>query len=242
MPKGGSTQVRHRLAFGIGAHVKRGTLELKWHIKYSEIPLGRIGDWVSSDDTATQIRNNMGDKDDRWWLPGPPPSRRLMQLSEVEESYLRDGIPPLAIPVREVHLNSFSCGDDLCPRYPEPKSDPRECSGPLLLYHGCAHITSQDIFTSFASWGPSIRFSRSRGYFSASPAVYWTNSITFAISWCIFTETGSWKLADSDARTKPFNCLIYVTKVDMVAAALVDELYIIPPPMTCHEELELTGQ
>ncbi|KAK3990435.1 hypothetical protein QBC44DRAFT_239005 [Cladorrhinum sp. PSN332] len=179
----------------------------------------------------------------RWWLPGPPPPRRLVSLQTVEESYHRDGISELAVPVRSITLRSRKDYASVLASYTciSSTSSPE----PIYLFHGCGNSISHDVTRSFSRWGPSIRFSRARSYFSAGPAVYWSNSLEFAIAWSFFAETGSWDMSLSRQDTQqqqqqPFVCLVYMSKVSMQAMNSVEHgLYLIPEPESRLEEEEL---
>ena len=109
---------------------------------------------------------------------------------------------------------------------------------PLYVFHGCGNVNGPEVVESFARRGPSIRFARARSYFSAQQAVYWSNSIDFAISWSFFAETGSWDLDKHDGWL-PFECLIFVSKLDI--ASIGSGLYLIPKPLTLKEEEGLTA-
>ncbi|KAH6624808.1 hypothetical protein B0J18DRAFT_191266 [Chaetomium sp. MPI-SDFR-AT-0129] len=193
-------------------------------------------------------------KSRRWWLPGPPPPRRLISLHDVEESYRLEGIPELAVPVRTLELRGglqvLTAANPLAPyidQLDRPGTDaqggsPVATLTPLYLFHGCGEPVNPEVIRSFARWGPSIRFSRSSSYFSPRPAVYWTNSIEFAIAWSFFARTGSWGL-DGDQLDRDdgqsFECLIFVSKLDLGTAGFDGGLHMIPRPQTVEEEEEL---
>jgi len=56
----------------------------------------------------------------------------------------------------------------------------------IILYHACQLSRSRDrgrILASLASLGPDIIYARPKGYFSNQPAVYYSDSTTYAYSW-----------------------------------------------------------
>ncbi|KAJ4307367.1 hypothetical protein N0V84_012785 [Fusarium piperis] len=175
-------------------------------------------------------------KPPRWWLPGPPPTRRQLSLDTVDESYQRDGTPELSIPVRHLTVPFAERSSVLCPylgRLDQPTTAPGE-SKETYLFHGCGNVTSPRVVQSFARWGPSIRFSKARSYFSTGRAVYWSNSIEFALAWCFFCETGSWDLAGFNGE-HPLESLIFVSRPDLRDI----NLQVIPKPQTPEDEEEL---
>lgn len=184
---------------------------------------------------------------DRFWLPGPPPARRKTSIETVELSYQADGLPELQVPVRRVDLWSRENRTSLtlqryfrrlgrCDKSPGHHQIHRSQYGKqMFLFHGCANDISPMLVESFSRRGPSIRFSRSQGYFSRKPAVYWTTSLDFAFAWCVFTETGHWFLSFCQA----FECVIYVSKVDLPSIRPPSGVYMIPPPSTAEDEQRL---
>ncbi|KAK4156179.1 hypothetical protein C8A00DRAFT_41334 [Chaetomidium leptoderma] len=185
-------------------------------------------------------------KPNRWWLPGPPPPRRLISLHDVEESYRLEGIPELAVPVRSVTLRGpLTAAGPLAPytgQLGRPVTDPQGApvAAPAYLFHGCGEPVSPEVIRSFARRGPSIRCSRSSSYFSPRPAVYWSNSVEFAIAWSLFARTGSWGLDQADREDRQsFECLIFVSRLDLGTAKFDGGLYMIPRPQTPEEEEEL---
>jgi hypothetical protein len=176
----------------------------------------------------------------RWWVPGPPPPRRSISLEAVEESYRRDDTPELCVPARyiTVGLTDFLGNGAIAP-YTHCLGQPEGCgTPPMYLFHGCGNAVNPDVVGSFIRRGPSIRFARSRGYFSVKQAVYWSNSIHYAIAWSHFTETGDWDLDRFDGR-RPFRCLIFVSKLDFSRPNIRLGTYLIPTPRTPREEEEL---
>lgn len=197
-----------------------------------------LGSWLSKSMDQAKPR--------RWWLPGPPPPRRLISLKAVEESYRQDGTPPLHVPVRHItiRLADFPKSPDLAPYLGRLDQPPTAVdhesviakSEPSYLFHGCGNAIDAEVVDSFACRGPSIRFARSRSYFSTGRAVYWSNSIEFAIAWSCFAETGNWDLWRYN-KDQPFQCLIFVSRVDLTA--MKTGLYLIPKPQTPKEEQAL---
>ncbi|KAL1843460.1 hypothetical protein VTJ49DRAFT_1570 [Mycothermus thermophilus] len=182
----------------------------------------------------------------RWWLPGPPPPRRLISLRDVDESYRREAIPELSVPARAVTVQGpLIASGPLAPYIGQLKRQVTDAQGspvptPIYLFHGCGEPVTPEIIRSFSRWGPSIRFSRSCSYFSPGPAVYWSNSIEFVIAWGFFARTGSWELGQIDKNDRrPFECLVYVSRLDLFAASFTGGLYTIPRPKTPEEEEEL---
>jgi hypothetical protein len=165
-----------------------------------------------------------------------------VSLEAVEESYRLDCTPELCIPVRRITVSSAifpPCAalDQYLGRLDQPPSA-RGSGNPeaTYLFHGCGNAIDDDVVKSFSRRGPSVRFARSRSYFSACPAVYWSNSIEFAIAWSFFAETGDWNWDRLDGR-RAFQCLIFVSKPDL--SALEQNLYLVPRPRTTLEEEEL---
>jgi len=185
-------------------------------------------------------------KPQRWWLPGPPPPRRLISLHDVEESYRLEGIPELAVPVRSVTLRGpLTAADPLLLYIDQLGTAVTDVQGAPVataayVFHGCGEPVSPEVIRSFARRGPSIRFSRSSSYFSPRPAVYWSNSVEFAITWSFFARTGSWGLDQPDRGDRQsFECLIFVSRLDLGTARFDGGLYMIPRPQTPEEEEEL---
>ncbi|KAK4162998.1 hypothetical protein QBC43DRAFT_69263 [Cladorrhinum sp. PSN259] len=183
----------------------------------------------------------------RWWLPGPPPPRRLVSLKAVEESYRRDGTRELAIPVRSITVTSRETYiSALAPYISSINSaisgaKASESAEPIYLFHGCGNFITDEVAHSFSRWGPSIRFSRTGSYFSAGPAVYWSTSVEFAVAWSFFAETGTWDMDVFNRSTpqQPFQCLVFVSKVSLETMNSGEGLYLIPNPQTPLEEEEL---
>lgn len=176
----------------------------------------------------------------RWWLPGPPPPRRLLSLDAVEESYRQDGTPELSIPVRFLSVPcTFSRRSSTLAPYLNRLDQPTTSSaaGPTYLFHGCGNDIGPKVIQSFSRRGPSIRFSRSQSYFSAGRAVYWSNSVEFAIAWSFFAETGSWDFGGRKER--PFQCLVFVARLELAEVDFEGGLYLIPRPGGAEEEEEL---
>ncbi|KAF2679863.1 hypothetical protein K458DRAFT_393427 [Lentithecium fluviatile CBS 122367] len=182
---------------------------------------------------------------DRYWLPGSPPRRRLKDLGTVERLLgPNDYLPDLRIPVRPINLWSFENRESstLGPYFKRrghfgDKSRRNEEEA-LYLFHGCATEISPDLLHSFARHGPSIHFSRPQSYFSRAPAVYWTDSLDFAFAWCVFSETGRW-IPDITPGSKPFECLVYVSKVDAAILANPGKCFHIAEPDADHMEMQL---
>jgi len=103
------------------------------------------------------------------------------------------------------------------------------------LFHGCGTGLDSETIASFSELGPSTYFARPCGYFSPSPAVYWTNSLKFAIAWCLFTQTGRWSLNDPHAK-KACSILIYVSLLDLTDMATTQECCFLPSPGSLHDE------
>lgn len=178
----------------------------------------------------------------RYWLPGPPPRRRMKELDTVQESGAEYGQCFLVqVPIRRTDLWSYDNrhSDTLTAYFQERKNlEARALSADeLYLFHGCASETSPALLESFSRYGPSIHFSRQQSYFSRSPAVYWTDSLDFAFAWCIFSETGSWTPKITPEAS--FQCLIYVSKVKRAVLDDVTRCYTIPDPKSEKEEEDL---
>ncbi|KAI1325239.1 hypothetical protein F5Y16DRAFT_423144 [Xylariaceae sp. FL0255] len=176
----------------------------------------------------------MGDKTARWWMPGPPPPRRSLPLRAV-----KDGMPALDMPIRHMHV-LLSNLDDALGCYVRQLEKLATASEMTPVFHGCGTLLTPDIVASFAHTGPSIHYSRSQGYFSTGPAVYWSNSLRFATAWCFFTQTGSWKLEKED-KDKPLNCLIYVSLINLAMIPFERGIYMVPNPQTRQDEEALSN-
>ncbi|EUC30362.1 hypothetical protein COCCADRAFT_39414 [Bipolaris zeicola 26-R-13] len=187
---------------------------------------------TTSTDTVQHCAAPQTNADARYWLPGPPPRRRIKELRPPEN------LPcikhHLKIPVRKVNLWSFQnrTSTTLAPYFDARKATSSLDGNTLsttqrYLFHGCANEISPALLESFSRYGPSIYFSRPQSYFSRTPAVYWTESLDFAFAWCLSPET------------TPFECLIYVSRVEQ--NILIDEshCYMVPTPSNYDEEQQL---
>jgi len=191
--------------------------------------------------TQTSPRNT---NRDRWWLPGPPPSRRKVSIEAAEQLYQGDGRAELQVPIRQVDLWSTENRtsptlrgyfEDKCPNWSNPYC--QKSKGPsqreIFLFHSCADSVSPALLQSFSMRGPSIHFARPHGYFSNLPAVYWTNSLDFAFAWAFFTAKGRWA---SPGRDENFECIVHVSKVDLFSTPAPSGVYMISPPSSLDEE------
>lgn len=181
---------------------------------------------------------------DRPWLPGAPPIRRRRSISSVLNSYQEDGLPDLKIPVRKVKLTSETneiWRTQKLDHYANPEKktiNDNARQGRQHLFHGCASKVDAALTQSMAYMGPSIRFSRPRGYFSSTPAVYWTNSLMFALAWCVFTKSGKW-ISHPSQLPDGLECLTYVSEVDISTLPTEAGTYIIPQPGCLSDEQNL---
>ncbi len=182
----------------------------------------------------------MEDQSARWWLPGPPPPRRLIPLSTVEEECVKYGTRALNIPVNYMRV-SLSNLEETLDLYAKQLDKIATASGTKPVFHGCGTSITPEVVASFAHRGPSIQYSRSRGYFSTSPAVYWSSTLRFAVGWCLFTQTGSWGV-ESGAKDKPRSFLIYVSLVDFASTPFEGGLYMVVKPQTRRDEDELSSK
>ncbi|OCL06211.1 hypothetical protein AOQ84DRAFT_378813 [Glonium stellatum] len=171
-------------------------------------------------------------------------ARRLRSIDSVERSYQEEGLPALNIPLRTVDpwstagrknpaLREYFGQDD---RNVEGRA--KKDSQTTLLFHSCANDISPSLLQSFSKRGPSIRFARPKSYFSRRPAVYWTDSLDFAVAWGIFTETGRW-VSDIWNELISIECLVYVSKVDLSSIPAPFGVHIIPSPRTPEGEKQL---
>lgn len=180
--------------------------------------------------------------DVRYWLPGPPPRRRIKELGPPENLSCVDH--HLAIPIRKVNIWSFQnrTSTTLAPYFDARKAvsslDNSLGTTERYLFHGCGNEISPALLESFSRYGPSIYFSRPQSYFSRTPAVYWTTSLDFAFAWCVFSETGQWE-HNLSPETTPFECLIYVSKVEQNILTDEPHCYVIPTPSDYDEEQQL---
>lgn len=178
----------------------------------------------------------------RYWLPGPPPRRRIKELRPPENLPRVDH--HLEIPVRKVNLWSFQnrTSTTLAPYFDAHKAvsslDSALGTTKRYLFHGCANEISPALLESFSKYGPSIYFSRPQSYFSRTPAVYWTASLDFAFAWCVFSETGQWE-PNLSPETTPFECLIYVSSVEQNILTDESNCYLVPTPSNYDEEQQL---
>jgi hypothetical protein len=177
---------------------------------------------------------------DRPWLPGPPPNRQEVPVEQAEADYDVEGFQDLQIPIRRVNLlpgsnfvtfSTKSLFKQLIPPVTSTKST-------RYLFHGCATNIDRRTLLSFSKMGPSIKFSRPRSYFSRQPAVYWTDSIEFALAWCVFTKTGKWK-ADYPSDNADFECIIYVTEINLNSLSDHFLSYSIPSDRSIDDEQAL---
>ncbi|KAK5633880.1 hypothetical protein RRF57_009594 [Xylaria bambusicola] len=182
----------------------------------------------------------MEDQSSRWWLPGPPPPRRLIPLSTVDEENTSHGRQALNIPVHHKRI-SLSNLEETLDIYVKQLEKVAIASGTKPVFHGCGTSITPEVVESFARKGPSIEYSRSRGYFSNRPAVYWSSTLRFAVAWCFFTQTGSWE-PGKVTMEKPRSCLIYVSLVNLVSAPFEGGMYMVAQPRTRQEEEELSSR
>lgn len=178
-----------------------------------------------------------------------PPPRRTASLREVENSYQTEGVRELSIPARHIRvptvdggniLSSYMRNIQLPPNLANhgESTTPAQVDKSMYLFHGCGNAIDAQVINSFARWGPSIRFSRPRSYLSPGQAVYWTNSIEFAVAWSFFAEYGHWDL-ESIQPNRPFRCLVSVSKLDLTRVSFEGGLYLIPAPQTAEDEDQL---
>jgi hypothetical protein len=120
------------------------------------------------------------------------------------------------------------------PRSFSPNSAASEMD--LYLFHCCANEVTPALLQSFARRGPSIRFARRNGYFSRTPAVYWTNSLPFAFAWGVFTATGEWTAPRPSER---FECIVHVAKVNLAQIQTPHGTYLMDPPSCTEMEQKL---
>ncbi|OQE21099.1 hypothetical protein PENSTE_c012G05188 [Penicillium steckii] len=106
----------------------------------------------------------------------------------------------------------------------------------LFLFHCCAIKSTPKLIQSFVRRGPSIQFARPNGYFSRTPAVYWTNSLDFAFAWGVFRATGKWRNPRPDEH---FECIIFVSKVNLAETQTPNGMYLINVPECAEMEQKL---
>jgi hypothetical protein len=155
-------------------------------------------------------------------------------------------MPELVVPVRSVTVRGPLTAAGPLAQYigqlgrPVTDAQGAPAATPAYLFHGCGEPLSPEVIRSFARWGPSIRFSRSSSYFSPRPAVYWSNSVEFAIAWSFFARSGRWGLGQPDRDDRQsFDCLIFVSRLDLGTARFDGGLFMVPRPQTPEEEEEL---
>ena len=197
---------------------------------------------ITATNSGQHCATPQSNADTRHWLPGPPPRRRIKELRPPENIPCVDR--HLAVPVRKVDLWSFKnrTSTTLAP-YFDARTGVTSLDNGMgtterFLFHGCASEINPALLQSFSRYGPSIYFSRPQSYFSRKPAVYWTESLDFAFAWCVFSETGRWEPDLSPGKT-PFECLIYVSKVEQTILHDESHCYAIPTPSNGEEEQRL---
>lgn len=174
--------------------------------------------------------------DSRPWLPGPPPPRRKIGVSDIVAAYRADGHEDLMIPIHKVFSDNVSLLRHSEAQILQKLSITSE-GETTLLFHGCGTAICSEVLGSFSKMGPSMRFARPRSYFSKTPAVYWTSSIRFAIAWCVFTKTGKWP--SSNQQPDPSESIIVVARANLKALEESKASCMIRGPTTIEEEEEL---
>jgi hypothetical protein len=179
---------------------------------------------------------------DRPWLPGPPPDRQGILVEEAEADWDSEGLQDLQIPI---HRIAVLAGSDFTaflksPLFEQaiPAANSTAGDSTKILFHGCATKINEKTLHSFSKMGPSIKFSRRRSYFSRKPAVYWTDSVEFALAWCVFTKTGEWGMKYPPSDT-PFECVIYIAAVNITSLAAQSSVYSIPDSGSVEDEQQL---
>lgn len=176
-----------------------------------------------------------------------PPRRRRIALHVVAESYMEQQTLELQIPVRSISI-AFSTLNHGTTSHFEPYEAPKQRAerkdvfprSAMYLFHSCSGDLSPEVVASFARWGPSIRCARQQGYFSCRPAVYWTDTFSFAVAWGIFSKYGSWDFGHRPGQPE-FECLVYVAKLEWPSVKLPDGCYCIPAPTTAEDQDELVS-
>ncbi|KAI0506505.1 hypothetical protein F5B22DRAFT_623339 [Xylaria bambusicola] len=105
--------------------------------------------------------------------------------------------------------------------------------GERLYFHACTQSLDTALLRSFQASGPSLRFAHGGGYLCRSPAVYWTNSLEFALLWCFL---GGSDRHDEEVSV-PRSGLIFVSRLDISCLATSRTL-VIRPPEGDVEEIE----
>lgn len=179
---------------------------------------------------------------DRPWLPYHPPERSARSIESARMIYEDNGFPNLSIPIRTVNLlagDSITCARHALHLYIHEGDGPdTKPTNERFLFHGCSTAASPALLQSFAKMGPSIYFSRPKSYLSRGPAVYWTDSFEFALAWCVFTKTGKW-MANEPYQSRDFECLIYVSKVNINDLSSRFDTHLINTPSSIEEEQNL---
>lgn len=124
------------------------------------------------------------------------------------------------------------------PSSPKQQLAPHQLECETLLFHGCSDKVDEALLESFSILGPSVHFSRPRGYFSRQPAVYWTDNLQFAIGWCVFTQTGRW-ITEISSMPDGLECLIYVSRVNLATIAQQFCAHFVPSPRCTLDEQKL---
>jgi len=157
---------------------------------------------------------------DRPWLPGPPPDRQEILVEQAEADWDSEGLQDLQIPI---HAITVLAGSDFMSLLKSsifkaaiPCITPVAENGRKLLFHCCATKIDEKTIHSFSKMGPSIKFSRRKSYFLRQPAVYWTDSIEFALAWCILVKTDEWR-TDCPPSGTAFDFVIYIAELNITS-------------------------
>ncbi|KAF2493080.1 hypothetical protein BU16DRAFT_97506 [Lophium mytilinum] len=177
----------------------------------------------------------------RPWWPGPPPLR-----SDPKYRSKTSRLVPVPSCTYQIPILPFRfCTDyfkQSCAQYRgqsfRTESVTRPDLSTVFLFHATAEGASNEVAQSFSACGPSLAYSRSNGYFSREPAVYYTTSLEFALCWILFTRHGRWDLDVEFADLQPRG-LIYVSRVDVCMLAKTFRTRPIDPPNTTSDEQAL---
>jgi hypothetical protein len=182
---------------------------------------------------------------DRPWLPGPPPRRSNPNYRNKKYPEPRVLPPSVTVSITKLDFRDPSCVSILKPYLGQEfrgieKVVPRRCgvvSEHIYLFHGSAEGGIERVARSFVRHGPSISFARSNGYLSREPAVYYTTSLEFALSWIYFTDYGQWSA--KNWKTATLRGLVYVSKVNVKRLYQKFRCNEIPSPVTTQQEQQL---
>lgn len=152
--------------------------------------------------------------------------RREKRIETIELTYLKDRIPTINMAIHQICLNPRTINNQLKAYATQYIFQDGWTDEEQYIFHACGNEVSHALLESFSRRGPSIRFAREGCYFSTRPAVYWTNSLNFALAWALYTETGQWCLSNRLGH-RPLEFVVYVSSVRLPKLKTKTGLYAI---------------